>query len=192
MTSNPRDGRVPAACAAGVCKGPGCGNALPAQDRGRARQFCSTECARRYHNDARVLAPAGPVAGSPADPLAELDAVIRRAAVLARAARDQAASLDPALVRAQLAEAATVTAEAPRRRSRSRGPGPGRGPAGAREDARAAQVGDAAARQQAQAAAAALEEARRDAAGQIAAARDQPASQVAAAQADAASFLRET
>ena len=112
MTSNPPDDQAPAASAAGACKRPGCGNALPAQDRGRARQFCSTECARRYHNDARVLAPAAPAAGSPADPLAELDAVIRQAAVLARAARDRAASLDPARVRAQLAEA-----EAARRRA---------------------------------------------------------------------------
>ena len=153
MTSNPPDGRVPAASAAGVCKGPGCGNALPAQDRGRARQFCSTECARRYHNDARVLAPAGPAAGSPADPLAELGAVIRQAAVLARAARDRAASLDPALVRAQLAEAeadrhhaeaATVTAQAPHparrrnprpRRSRAADPPQGRRTA-RREDVR--------------------------------------------------------
>ena len=37
MTSNPPD----IAPAAGVCKRPGCGNTLPAQDRGRARQFCS-------------------------------------------------------------------------------------------------------------------------------------------------------
>ena len=58
MTSNPPDGQVPGASAAGVCKRPGCGNTLPVQDRGRTRQFCSTECARRYHNDARIPAPA--------------------------------------------------------------------------------------------------------------------------------------
>ena len=75
MTSNPPDGQVPGTTAAAVCKRPGCGNALPVQDRGRARQFCSTGCARRYHNDARILVPAAPAAGSPADPLAELDAV---------------------------------------------------------------------------------------------------------------------
>ena len=65
MTSNPPDDQAPAASAAGACKRPGCGNALPAQDRGRARQFCSTECARRYHNDARVLAPAAPPPAAP-------------------------------------------------------------------------------------------------------------------------------
>jgi hypothetical protein len=29
-----------------ICKRPGCGSPLPAQDRGRNRQFCSTDCAR--------------------------------------------------------------------------------------------------------------------------------------------------
>jgi len=81
-------------------------NALPAQDRGRARQFCGTECARRYHNDARIpVPPVALAADSPADPLAALDTAIRQAAVLIRAAREQAASLDPARVRAQIAEA---------------------------------------------------------------------------------------
>jgi hypothetical protein len=71
MTSNPPDGQVPGASAPAVCKRPGCGNPLPAQDRGRTRQFCSTDCARRYHNDARIPAPAAvpPSADSPADPL---------------------------------------------------------------------------------------------------------------------------
>ena len=58
MTSNPPaaslDDQVPGTSAPAVCKRPGCGNLLPAQDRGRARQFCGTECARRYHNDARI------------------------------------------------------------------------------------------------------------------------------------------
>src|SRR5713101_243268 len=122
MTSNPPAGQQPGASAAAICKRPGCGNILPAQDRGRARQFCGDECARRYHNDARVPAPAAAVpADSSADPLAALDAVIRQAAVLTRAARDMAAGLDPARVRAQVAEAeaarrraeaAAVTAEA--------------------------------------------------------------------------------
>ena len=65
MTSNPLDGQAPGASAPGVCKRPGCGSALPARDRGRARQFCSTECARRYHNDARVAVPAAPAAAAP-------------------------------------------------------------------------------------------------------------------------------
>ena len=63
MTSNPPasasgpEGQVPGAPAAAICKRPGCGNILPGQDRGRARQFCGDECARRYRNDARVPAP---------------------------------------------------------------------------------------------------------------------------------------
>ena len=41
------------------CKRPGCGNPLPADGgRGRHRVFCSDECARRYHNDARLPVPA--------------------------------------------------------------------------------------------------------------------------------------
>src|SRR5581483_11461486 len=91
-----------------VCKRPGCGQLLPAQERGRTRQFCSTDCARRFHNDSRIPAPAAG-AGEP-DPLTALDALIR-----------QAASLNPASVRAQIAdaeaarrraEAAAVTAQA--------------------------------------------------------------------------------
>src|SRR5260370_12020219 len=108
MTSNPSaggpDGQAPGTSTAAVCRRPGCGSALPVQDRGRTRQFCSPECARRYHNDARIPATAAAMtADSSADPLAALDAVIRQAAVLTRAAREQAASLDPARVRAQLA-----------------------------------------------------------------------------------------
>src|SRR5271165_6828852 len=111
MTSQPQtpggqESRTPV-----TCKRPGCPNTLPAPGRGRARQFCSDDCARRYHNDARIPAPA--VAGSSSDdPLASLEALARQAAVLIRAARDQAASLDPAHVRAQIAEA-----EAARRRA---------------------------------------------------------------------------
>src|SRR5262245_36878409 len=104
MTSNPPAGQAPGTPAPAACKRPGCGNPLPAQDRGRSRQFRSPNSARRYHNDARIPAPAA-TADGPADPLAALDAVIRQAAVLARAAREQAAGLDPARVRAQVAEA---------------------------------------------------------------------------------------
>ena len=95
MTSNPPaspGGQAPGAPAAAICKRPGCGNILPAGDRGRARQFCGDSCARRYHNDARVPVPAAAPADSPADPLAALDTVIRQAAVLTRAAREQAAA----------------------------------------------------------------------------------------------------
>src|SRR5208283_4620378 len=116
MTSNPAgrpDGPRPGTPARALCKRPGCGNTLPAQDRGRARQFCGTDCARHYHNDARIPAPAAPPGpDSAADPLTALDTVIRQAAVLARAAREQAAGLDPARVRAQIADA-----EAARRRA---------------------------------------------------------------------------
>jgi len=182
MTSNPPavqhlDGQVPGAPAPAVCKRPGCGNALPGQDRGRTRQFCSDECARRYHNDARVPAPAAVPADSSADPLAALDTVIRQAAVLTRAARDMAAGLDPARVRAQIAEA-----EAARRRAEA---------AAVTAEARAAQAATAAARQATQAAEAALEQARRDAAGQIAAAQAEAAGQVTAARAEAARCARE-
>lgn len=72
------------------CKRPGCGNPLPVSGRarGRTRQFCSSECARRYHNDARIQAPRSASAESD-DPLAALDALIRQVAVLIRAARKQ-------------------------------------------------------------------------------------------------------
>src|SRR5262245_54177710 len=109
MTSNPPAGspgdQVPGTPAPGICKRPGCENITPARDRGRTRVFCSDDCARRYHNDARVTAAAAAQlpADPAADPLAALDAVIRQAAVLTRAARDQAAGLDPARVRAQIA-----------------------------------------------------------------------------------------
>jgi hypothetical protein len=77
------------------CKRPGCGNAVPpGTGRGRHRVFCSDDCARRYHNDARVPAPVASSSGEQ-DPLAALDPLIRQAAVLIRAARDQAAALDP-------------------------------------------------------------------------------------------------
>ena len=130
MTSNPPVGRpdsqLPGTSARAVCKRPGCGNILPGQDRGRTRQFCSTDCARRYHNDARIPAPPAAALADSSDPLAALDAVIRQAAVLTRAAREMAASLDPAQVRAQVAEA-----EAARRRAEA---------AAVTADARAAQA----------------------------------------------------
>jgi hypothetical protein len=40
------------------CKRPGCPNPLPPDGgRGRQRVFCSDDCARRYHNDARIPVP---------------------------------------------------------------------------------------------------------------------------------------
>ena len=207
MTSNPPasasgpEGQVPGALAAAICKRPGCGNILPAGERGRARQFCGDACARRYHNDARVpvLSGAAP-ADSPADPLAALDTVIRQAAVLTRAAREQAAALDPARVRAQIAEAeaarrraeaAAVTAEARAAEAAAESQALAEALDAARQDTRAAQAATAAARLEAQNATAALEQARRDAATQIAAAQAEAAGQVSAAQAEAARYARE-
>src|SRR5260370_1455633 len=110
MTSNPpaasHGDRVP-----GTCKRPGCGNVTPVQDRGRTRVFCSDDCARRYHNDARLPAAAAQLpADSSADPLTALDTLIRQAAALTRTAREQAAGLDPARVRAQIADAEATRA----------------------------------------------------------------------------------
>jgi chromosome segregation ATPase len=103
-----------------ACRRPGCGQPLPPPGRGRTRQFCSDDCARRYHNDARIGVPAAS-GDQDTDPLAALEQALRQAAVLARTARDQAAALDPARVRAGIAdteaarrraEAAAVTAQA--------------------------------------------------------------------------------
>jgi hypothetical protein len=98
--------------AAATCRRPGCGQPLPAGGRGRTRQFCSDDCARRYHNDARLPAPGSWPGNAGEDPLASLDTLTRQAAVLIKAAREQAATLDPARVRVQVAEA-----EAARRRA---------------------------------------------------------------------------
>src|SRR6266702_4606305 len=109
--ASPPPGSASHDAAPAACKRPGCPNTLPPPGRGRARQFCSDDCARRYHNDARIPAPAAAPAGD-TDPLPALEVLLRQAAVLVRAAREQAASLDPAAVRAQIAEA-----EAARRRA---------------------------------------------------------------------------
>jgi hypothetical protein len=102
MTSTSEaEGTVTATAA--VCKRPGCGRTLPpGTGRGRHRVFCSDDCARRYHNDARI--PVGTITDT-ADPLTELEALLRQAAVAAKTARDQAAGLDPARVRADIADA---------------------------------------------------------------------------------------
>ena len=109
MTSQPA-GEEPATS---ICRRPGCSRPLPAaQPRGRNRQFCSDDCARRYHNDARISTSAVAAPIGDTDPLTALEAILRQAAVHTRAAREQAASMDPAAVRAQVAEA-----EAARRRA---------------------------------------------------------------------------
>jgi hypothetical protein len=205
MTSNPPAGdlgdQAPSEPAAAVCKRPGCGNIMPAQDRGRARVFCSDECTRRFHNDARVLAATAPLPADPAaDPLAALDAVIRQAVVLARAARDQAAGLDPARVRAQIAdaeaarrraEAAAVTAEARAGEAAAETQALAEALGTARADVRDAQAEAAAAAAQAEAAAAALEQARAGAAAQAARAQEEAAAQVTAARSEAGRCARE-
>jgi hypothetical protein len=112
-TEGPRDQRVNRSGSA-ICKRPGCGNPLPAnKGRGRTRQFCSDDCARRYHNAARMPSPRTSPPGAE-NPLVALDSLVRQAAVLVRAALEQAAALDPAQVLAQLAgaEAARLRAEA--------------------------------------------------------------------------------
>jgi hypothetical protein len=93
MTSqNPAEGpeEQPPNTRPAVCKRPGCGKPLPVSrpSRGRARQFCSSECARRYHNDARIPAPRS-VPAEADDPLVALNILIRQVAVLIRAAREQ-------------------------------------------------------------------------------------------------------
>ena len=144
MTSQP---------AAVICRRPGCGAPLPASGRGRTRQFCSDDCARRYHNDARIPAAAAAPVTSGTDPLAALESLLRQAVVHARAAAEQAASLDPAAVRAQVAEA-----EAARRRAEAA--------------AVTAAAREAEARQETQALAEALAAARDDTAAARAAAQD--------------------
>ncbi len=205
MTVNPPAGhpdpQMPGASAPALCKRPGCGNTLPGRDRGRTRQFCSDQCARRYHNDARISAPAAPLAAdSSADPLAALDAVIRQAAVLTRAALEMTASLDPARVRAQIAgaeaarrraEAAAVTAGARAAEAQAETLALAEALDAARRDARAAQAAEAAARQDAASAMTGLEQARQQAATQIAQAQAEAAAQVTAAQAEAARHARE-
>lgn len=97
-----------------ICKRPGCGKPVPVTTRGRTRQFCSNECARRYHNDARVPARRPQPAGG-ADPLSSLEALealLSKAITHLRTVREQAASPDTAQVRAQLAEAEALRARA--------------------------------------------------------------------------------
>ena len=188
------------ATAAQECKRPGCGNALPpGGGRGRHRVFCSDDCARRYHNDARLPA-ASSGAGSDGDPLAELEPLLRQAAVLARAARDQAAGLDPARVRADIAdaeaarrraEAAAVTAAARQAEAEAETQALAEALSAARDGQAAA--GDSArhAEETARAFAAELDHLRRDTAEKITAAAQAVREQVTAARADAVRAQRE-
>jgi len=94
------------------CRRPGCGAPVPQAGHGRPRQYCSDTCTSLYHNQSRASrarsadAEADPlVTGPDGDTLAGLEAVLRQGAALARHARAEAARLDPAQVRAQLADA---------------------------------------------------------------------------------------
>ncbi len=99
------------------CRRPGCGAAVQQAGHGRPRQYCSDACTSLYHNASRagrargtdagtVTAAADSLAAGPdGDALAGLEALLRQAAALARHARAEAARLDPAHVRAQLADA---------------------------------------------------------------------------------------
>jgi len=147
------------------CKRPGCGNDLPARDRGRPRVFCGDDCARKYANGTRPAHPQAP-AGQDTDALAGLEVLLSQATALTRQAAVQARQTDPARVRVQLADA-----EAARRRAE------------AGTQVACAQAAEQA--HEAQAAAEALEAARRDlhAAEQDTA---QQAAQAAAARADLA------
>ena len=180
MTSQPPADQA----AAVICRRPGCGRPLPASGRGRTRQFCSDDCARRYHNDARIPAPAAVPVGD-TDPVAALDTLIRQAAVLVRAAREQAASLDPAAVRAQIAEAeaarrraeaAAITAAAQAAEARQETDALAEALAAARDDTAAARAAAQQAANAARAAAAELAQLRSDTSAQITAIRPAPRS----------------
>lgn len=104
-----------------ICKRPGCGNPVPeVKGRGRSRVFCGDACARQFHNDARPPMTAVASVGEQ-DPFAALEPLLRQAAVLAKAGREQIEGLEPARVRVEIAdaeaarrraEAAVVTAQA--------------------------------------------------------------------------------
>jgi colicin import membrane protein len=195
MTSTPHAGAGTPAC-----KRPGCDNTLPAgAGRGRHRVFCSDDCARRYHNDARIPAPAAG-SGGPEDPLAALEPLLRQAAVLTRAARDQATALDPARVRAEIADAeaarrradaAAVTAQARQAEAEAETQALTEALATARDDKATAENAARHAQETARALTAELDQVRREGAEQIAAAGENAREQAAAARADAGRFKRE-
>ncbi len=96
------------------CRRPGCGAPVPRAGHGRPRQYCSDACTSAYHNASRSSRARGAdpgteagdlAAGPDGDTLSGLEALLRQGAALARHARAEAALLDPAHVRAQLADA---------------------------------------------------------------------------------------
>jgi hypothetical protein len=181
-----------------ICKRPGCGNAVPpGSGRGRHRVFCGDDCARRYHNDAR--APAGGGSGEQ-DPLAMLEALVRQAAVLVKAARDDAAGLAPARVRAEIAdaeaarrraEATAVTAQARQAETESEAQALAEALAAARDDKSAAETALRHAEDTARALRVELEQVRRDTVQEMAAAQEGVREQITAARADAERAQRE-
>ncbi len=187
--------------APGACKRPGCGRPLPPAGLGRARQFCSQDCARGYHNAARYsTAAAGPAAADGGDPLAALEILTRQAATLISQARAEAGRLDPARVRVvlaeaeaarQRAEASAVTAQARAAEAAQEASAL----AEALDASRAAQHAAGTAAQTATAAARAAEAgaqaARQAAAGQITAASTEASGRVTAAEQAAARCQRE-
>lgn len=117
-----------------ICKRPGCGKPVPVTKRGRTRQFCSNECTRRYHNDARASARK-PEPADGEDLLSGLETMLSKAIAHLRVAREQGAGADAAQMRAQLAEA-----EALRARAEADAATAAAALASAREDARAARA----------------------------------------------------
>ena len=194
-----RETPAPAAGTA-ECKRPGCGNLIPpGAGRGRHRVFCGDDCARRYHNDARLPVPARLGGGGDGGPLDALEQALRQAAVLARTARNQVAALDPARVRADIAdaeaarraEAAAVTAQARQAEAEAEAQALAEALQAARDDTAAAR--DDAQREQetARALSAELDQLRRDTAEQVNAAAKAAGEQVTAARDDTARFQRE-
>ena len=197
MTSQPA-GDDPATA---ICKRPGCSNPLPeAGARGRNRQFCGPDCSRRYHNDARIPTPAATAVTSDTDPLTVLETLLRQAAVLVRTAAQQAASLDPAAVRAQVAEAeaarrraeaAAVTAAAQAAQALGETAALAEALTAARDDTAAAQAAAQDAADTARTAGAELAQLRSDTAAQITAITARADEQAAAARAHADRCARE-
>ncbi len=198
--STTSDDTAPGTPPPAACKRPGCANTLPPPGRGRARQFCSDDCARAYHNHARLPAPGPGGDTTSTDPLAALETLTRQAAALIRAARDQAAYLDPAHIRVLIAdadagrrraEAAAVTAQAHAAEAGAETQALAEALAAARDAQHTAEAAAAQAATTARAAAAEAAAARRDAREQITATQAQASEQITAARQDAARHASE-
>lgn len=173
-----------------ICRRPGCGKEVPESGRGRARSFCSDSCTRKFHNDARYE-PTSAVVNE--DPLAGLEPLLRQAAVMAKAAREQAEGLDPAKVRVELAdaeaarrraEAAVVTAQARQAEAESEAEALAEALDAAREDV-------AAAEEKASAMAGEVERVRREADERVAAVTAELGGELTVARAEASRARRD-